>query len=286
MKLCRIHDVLKLCACYEHAGGCHWGYMWSLPTSGWDLDLWQTTWPSSRPRSAMELTSWQRSGPALAHVHMWFDKAPDMRATSGNCALPASVYACMPCMAAWMQMPHIIQTASRHTEACCPAHAATRRALRFETNVKSLSLVLSLSPGSRRMCMQGTVGAGLPVLSTLHSLRCTGDRLSRVEGVLSGTLSYIFNSFGPGRPFSEVVGQAKAAGYTEPDPREDLSGASFPWRLSSGAPEEGLFEHPLSLIRACCFRTGSGFCISDYHAIASHSRCGASPAGSPTSATL
>lgn len=72
--------------------------------------------------------------------------------------------------------------------------------------------------------MQATVGAGLPVLSTLRSLTETGDRVDRIEGVFSGTLSYIFNSFGPGRPFSEVVAQAKAAGFTEPDPRDDLSG--------------------------------------------------------------
>ena len=71
---------------------------------------------------------------------------------------------------------------------------------------------------------QATVGAGLPVLSTLQALVQTGDTVQRIEGVLSGTLSYIFNNLRPGRPFSEVVAEAKAAGYTEPDPREDLSG--------------------------------------------------------------
>ena len=63
------------------------------------------------------------------------------------------------------------------------------------------------------------MGAGLPVLSTVRSLRCTGDKVTTFEGVFSGTLSYIFNNFGPGRPFSEVVSEAKAKGYTEPDPR-------------------------------------------------------------------
>lgn len=70
------------------------------------------------------------------------------------------------------------------------------------------------------------MGAGLPVLSTLQSMIKTGDKLGRIEGVFSGTLSFIFNSFGPRTPFSEVVSKAKAAGYTEPDPRDDLSGAS------------------------------------------------------------
>ena len=72
--------------------------------------------------------------------------------------------------------------------------------------------------------MQATVGAGLPVLSTLQALVQTGDAVARIEGMLSGTLSFIFNRLGPGRPFSQVVAEARAAGYTEPAPREDLSG--------------------------------------------------------------
>ena len=71
---------------------------------------------------------------------------------------------------------------------------------------------------------QATVGAGLPVLSTLRSLLNTGDAVERIEGVLSGTLSFIFNRLSPEQPFSRIVAEAKAAGYTEPDPREDLSG--------------------------------------------------------------
>ena len=74
-------------------------------------------------------------------------------------------------------------------------------------------------------CVQATVGAGLPVIATLKHLRETGDRVVRVEGIFSGTLSYIFNTYRPGTSFSEVVAQAKAQGYTEPDPRDDLAGA-------------------------------------------------------------
>lgn len=73
--------------------------------------------------------------------------------------------------------------------------------------------------------VQATVGAGLPVLSTLQALVQSGDTVHRIEGVLSGTLSFIFNGLAPGKPFSQVVAEARAAGYTEPDPREDLSGA-------------------------------------------------------------
>ncbi len=68
------------------------------------------------------------------------------------------------------------------------------------------------------------VGAGLPVINTLNNLLKSGDRILKIEAVLSGTLSYIFNNFNGYSRFSEVVLKAKAEGYTEPDPRDDLSG--------------------------------------------------------------
>ena len=69
------------------------------------------------------------------------------------------------------------------------------------------------------------VGASLPVLSTLKDLIDSGDKIHKIEAILSGTLSYIFNSFDGKTPFSKVVKQAKELGYTEPDPREDLNGS-------------------------------------------------------------
>lgn len=72
--------------------------------------------------------------------------------------------------------------------------------------------------------VQATVGAGLPVISTLQSLLDTGDKVQRIEGILSGTLSCLFNTYQPGMAFSQVVAGAREKGYTEPDPREDLSG--------------------------------------------------------------
>ena len=68
------------------------------------------------------------------------------------------------------------------------------------------------------------VGAGLPILSTLSDLINSGDRIQKIEGVLSGSLSFIFNSFQKGKKFSEIVKLAKEKGYTEPDPRIDLGG--------------------------------------------------------------
>jgi len=68
-----------------------------------------------------------------------------------------------------------------------------------------------------------TVCAGLPVISTLRDLYLSGDRVRRIEAVLSGTLSFIFNSFDGKKSFSDLVREAKAKGYTEPDPRDDLN---------------------------------------------------------------
>ncbi len=69
-----------------------------------------------------------------------------------------------------------------------------------------------------------TVGAGLPLLRSLRALVAGGDRIHRVEGVLSGSLAWLFNHYDGMRPFSGFVRQARQAGYTEPDPRIDLSG--------------------------------------------------------------
>ena len=71
---------------------------------------------------------------------------------------------------------------------------------------------------------EASVGAGLPVITTLRDLIQTGDRVLRIEGVLSGTLSFLCNTLAADRLFSDVVAEARRLGYTEPDPREDLSG--------------------------------------------------------------
>jgi len=76
-----------------------------------------------------------------------------------------------------------------------------------------------------------TVGAGLPVLSTLRRLRDCGDRLLALEGVFSGSLSWLFNQFDGRRPFSALLHEARASGYTEPDPRIDLGGADVARKL-------------------------------------------------------
>ncbi|BAT74472.1 Bifunctional aspartokinase/homoserine dehydrogenase [Vigna angularis] len=87
---------------------------------------------------------------------------------------------------------------------------------------------------------EATVGAGLPIVSTLRGLLETGDKILQIEGIFSGTLSYIFNNFKDGRAFSEVVAEAKEAGYTEPDPRDDLSGTDVARKVIILARESGL----------------------------------------------
>ncbi len=78
---------------------------------------------------------------------------------------------------------------------------------------------------------EANVGAGLPIISTLHDLVASGDRILKIEGILSGTLSYLFNGFNAERPFSQLVRDAHDKGLTEPDPREDLSGADVARKL-------------------------------------------------------
>ncbi len=84
------------------------------------------------------------------------------------------------------------------------------------------------------------VGAGLPVISTLNDLINSGDRILKIEGVLSGSLSFIFNSFKEGVAFSKVVKEARDRGYTEPDPRVDLNGIDVRRKLIILARETGL----------------------------------------------
>ena len=87
---------------------------------------------------------------------------------------------------------------------------------------------------------EATVGAGLPIIVTLRDLRETGDEIKRIEGIFSGTLAYLFNVWDGTQPFSAVVRDAKAKGFTEPDPRDDLSGMDVARKLVILGREMGL----------------------------------------------
>lgn len=91
-----------------------------------------------------------------------------------------------------------------------------------------------------RFLYETNVGAGLPVINTLNDLLLSGDNVIRIEAVLSGTLNYIFSSFTNGKKFSDVVAEAKSKGYTEPDPRDDLSGVDVARKILILAREAGI----------------------------------------------
>jgi aspartokinase/homoserine dehydrogenase 1 len=87
---------------------------------------------------------------------------------------------------------------------------------------------------------EATVGAGLPVIQTLRDLRETGDDITSIEGIFSGTLAYLFNVYDSSTPFSQIVKDARQRGYTEPDPRDDLSGMDVARKLIILGREMGL----------------------------------------------
>jgi aspartokinase/homoserine dehydrogenase 1 len=90
-----------------------------------------------------------------------------------------------------------------------------------------------------KFLFETNVGAGLPIIRTINDLCNSGDKILRIEAVLSGTLNYIFNTISAEVPFSETVKMAKAAGYSEPDPRVDLSGKDVIRKLVILAREAG-----------------------------------------------
>ena len=85
--------------------------------------------------------------------------------------------------------------------------------------------------GSSHFLYEANVGAGLPVIQTLRDLRETGDDITSVEGIFSGTLAYLFNVYDGKAAFSDIVRDARQRGYTEPDPRDDLSGMDVARKL-------------------------------------------------------
>ncbi|MEO1258261.1 MAG: bifunctional aspartate kinase/homoserine dehydrogenase I [Bacteroidota bacterium] len=115
--------------------------------------------------------------------------------------------------------PNKIATSSSYLQYLRLKNIATKRGVQFvyETNV----------------------GAGLPIISTLNDLLLSGDRIIKIEGVLSGSMSFIFNNLCKEKTFSEIVKEAKNRGFTEPDPREDISGADIRRKILILARESG-----------------------------------------------
>ncbi len=104
---------------------------------------------------------------------------------------------------------------------------------------KYQSLREILAANKKYFYYDANVGAGLPVIETIKNLLATGDKINKIEGIFSGTLSYLFNNFDGKQKFSALVAEAKQRGYTEPDPREDLSGMDVGRKLLILAREVG-----------------------------------------------
>lgn len=137
--------------------------------------------------------------------------------------------------AAWLRAGYDVVTANK---SALGGTLAASRAVRYGADA-----------GDSAYGDAATVGAGLPVLSTLRRLLGCGDRLIALEGVFSGSLSWLFNHYDGTRPFSALLAEARAWGYTEPDPRVDLSGADVARKLLILARAAGqpLDEHEIEV---------------------------------------
>jgi len=110
-----------------------------------------------------------------------------------------------------------------------------------------------------KFLFETNVGAGLPIIRTINDLIHSGDKILRIEAVLSGTLNYIFNKISADMPFSETVRKAKEEGYSEPDPRIDLSGKDVIRKLVILTREAG-YQIEQSDVEASLFIPDSFFC--------------------------
>ena len=119
-------------------------------------------------------------------------------------------------------------------------HVITPNKKGFSGSYADYEALLSAgAEGRSHYFYETTVGAALPIIRTIRDLVDTGDRIHTIKGILSGTLAYLFNVYDGTKPFSEIVREAKANGFTEPDPRDDLSGMDVARKLTILARELG-----------------------------------------------
>lgn len=168
-------------------------------------------------------TNWQRAGAAdlnafTAHVHA----AHLPHAAIIDCSANPEV---ADCYADWLAAGIHVITPNKQA-----GSGPIERYRRIRAAAKA---------GNARFRYEATVGAGLPVIQTLRDLITTGDEVHAIEGIFSGTLAWLFNKYDGSRPFSTLVREAHALGYTEPDPRDDLSGTDVARKLVILAREAG-----------------------------------------------
>lgn len=121
---------------------------------------------------------------------------------------------------------------------------ATPNKKAFSSDITVWNQLFAGNPTDGLVYHEATVGAGLPIISFLREIIQTGDEIEKIEGIFSGTLSYIFNEFSTSKPndikFSDVVKKTKQLGYTEPDPRDDLNGLDVARKVTIVARISGL----------------------------------------------
>lgn len=178
--------------------------------------------------TAIDAGQWQArlaAGEAANHerfeAHVNADHLP--HAVILDCSASAEVAACYP---RWLAAGIHVVT---------PNKKANSGPLALFTQVQD-----ARRSGGSHYLYEATVGAGLPIMQTLRDLRETGDEIRRIDGIFSGTLAYLFNVWDGQQPFSAVVRDAKVNGYTEPDPRDDLSGTDVARKLVILARELGM----------------------------------------------
>ncbi|KAJ3363887.1 hypothetical protein HDU91_002821 [Kappamyces sp. JEL0680] len=154
---------------------------------------------------------------------------------SGSGTKPASLSefiqfatTCVPCVL--VDCTSSDEVASQYPHILKRLHLVTPNKKGFSGGMELWDNIQAASKSHGTLALhESTVGAGLPIISTLKDLVATGDEIVKIEGIFSGTLSFIFNQFsqlgqGADRTFSAIVKEAKSLGYTEPDPRDDLNG--------------------------------------------------------------
>ena len=181
-----------------------------LDAKGLDLDHWRDDLAQGEPTNLDRVMSVVRNGPPSLAVLVDCTTSGDLAA----------------------RYPELFDAGFHVVAANKKANSASQafyRELRERSSRKGL-----------RFLYEANVGAGLPIIDTVKNLVLTGDRVLRAEGILSGSMSYILGLLGDGVPLSEAVGKAKDSGFTEPDPRDDLSGMDVARKLLILARELGM----------------------------------------------
>jgi aspartokinase/homoserine dehydrogenase 1 len=181
---------------------------------------------------------WDENGISFDHAIHTLQQGADMNLGAFvqqiiNANLPNSIFVdCTASEAVADVYPELLRT---NISIVTPNKKANSASLEKYRTLKTLTRQRGV-----RFLYETNVGAGLPVINTLNDLLVSGDKILRIEAVLSGTLNFIFSSFTEGRKFSDVVKEAKEKGYTEPDPRDDLSGLDVARKILILARETGL----------------------------------------------